>query len=395
MNSNKSQDSTRILARMLYDGTGAPGRPDVVVEITDGIITRVVPWQRGSTTNIEEYPVLSPGLIDIQINGANDRQFNDSPTVEALAGMAEGAAKGGTAWILPTFITAPEHDYLAAISSARRAIETGVPGILGLHLEGPFLSPERPGIHEPGAIRRISETDLEALTAGFPGPLLLTAAPEEMPAGALQRLTQAGVIVFAGHSAASYAQMAAAEADGLRGVTHLFNAMSQITVREPGVVGAALASKRLFAGLIADGHHVHWANIGLAGRLMPDRLCLVTDAMCTLAGTRTGFSARGERISLRDGRLTSADGTLAGAHIAMDASIRNLIDHGITAPELAVRMATLNPASALKLQHSIGRVVEGMESGLTAFDRDWQAVAVWHGGLGCKAAPPPRPVFPG
>lgn len=270
---------------------------------------------------------------------------------------------------------------MAALAAIRQAIEADAPGILGLHLEGPFLSPERPGIHPREAIRQITSDDLAAMTAGFPGALLVTLAPEEAPAGAIERLARHGVIVFAGHSAATSADMAAAQGDGLSGATHLFNAMSQITVREPGVTGAVLSSDNLFAGIIVDGHHVDWANVSIAARLMPDRLCLVTDAMCTLAGSVTEFEIRGERIALSDGRLSSADGTLAGAHIAMDELIKNVIDRGIASPSQAIRMATLNPARAMRMESTLGTIREGNASGITSFDQDWNARRVIHGSL--------------
>ncbi len=373
----------RILARTLYDGTGAEPRKDVLIEISKGIFTRIAPYRTGEAQQeLEEQSIVAPGLIDIQINGANDVQFNDTPTVEGLRRIAQGAERGGTAWILPTFVTAHGRSYLKAMSAARAAIESGVPGILGLHLEGPFLNPARPGIHEKSAIRRADEADIAALTAPFPGPLLLTVAPEQMPAGTIRRLADAGVIVFAGHSEATAADMRTATENGLTGATHLYNAMSQMQAREPGVVGSVLALDRLFAGIIADGHHVHWDTIRVAAALMPDRLCLVTDAMCTLAGTRRDFVFHDEVIRLEGGRLTSTDGTLAGAHIAMDASIRNMIDQGIVSPALAIRLASLNPARALGMEATIGSVATGLAACLTTFDQEWRATGVIRGSQG-------------
>lgn len=360
----------------------------MVIEVADGRFSRVAPYARGEHgSDLPEHPIVTPGLIDIQINGANDLQFNDAPTVEALRRIAVGAERGGTAWILPTFVTAPGRAYVEAIDAARAAIEAGVPGILGLHLEGPFLSPRRPGIHDRAAIRRMDATDVAALSAPFPGPLLLTVAAEEMPDGGIRQLAESGVIVFAGHSEATFADMQAARRDGLRGATHLFNAMSQMLPREPGLAGAVLGSDGLFAGIIADGHHVHWNKVGTAIRLMPDRLCLVTDAMCTLAGQRQEFVLHGERILLADGRLTNADGTLAGAHVAMDESIRNILDRGLASPEQAVRMATQNPAAALGMADRLGSIVPGRIACCTTFDDVWAAT-------GIVRAPKPRSKVP-
>lgn len=364
-----------VFARTFYDGDSAAPRSGILIAIEAGRIGAIGP---ASEARIPDGALVAdivvPGLIDIQINGAADVQFNDDPSVAALARIADGAARGGTAHVLPTFLTAPGRNYARAIEAARAAIAAGVPGILGLHLEGPFLSPRRPGIHDPAAIRRIEAEDIDLLTRPFPGPLLLTVAPEELPAGAAEALTRAGVILFAGHSAATAAEIETAAAAGLAGATHLFNAMSQIGPREPGVVGAVLASKTLFAGIIADGHHVAWSNVALAARLMPDRLCLVTDAMRSLAGTATAFKLHGETIRLEGGRLTNAAGTLAGAHVAMDEALRNVIGRGIATPAGAVRMASRNPAAALRLDRALGAVREGCRASLTLLDPQWHAV---------------------
>lgn len=382
MNSNDGGAGMKLLARMLLDGTGRPAQRDMVVEAAHGRFSRISPYDRAEHgTDLAEYPIVTPGFIDIQINGANDVQFNDTPTVEGLRRIAAGAGRGGTAWILPTFITAPGRRYQEAIEATRSAIETGVPGILGLHLEGPFLSPRRPGIHERAAIRQMDAADIAALTAPFPGPLLVTLAPEEMPTGAIRQLSDSGVIVFAGHSEATHADMQLARRDGLRGATHLFNAMSQVLPRDPGVVGAILGTEGLFAGIIADGHHVHWANVGMATRLMPDRLCLVTDAMCTLAGHHRQFTLHGEQIRLVDGRLTNPAGTLAGAHVAMDELVRNMIDRGLASPEQAVRMATSNPAAALGLADRLGAIVPGHLASCTTLDAGWATIGVLRGTL--------------
>lgn len=372
-----SAKPTRLLARSLFDGSGAAPQTDMVVEATEGRITKIAPFRQGDALDgLDEHDILMPGLIDIQINGANDVQFNDTPTAQALAQMAQGAERGGTAWILPTFVTARNRDYLQAIHAVCDAIESEVSGILGLHLEGPFLSPRRPGIHDSTAIRRIDEEDIKNLIRPFPGPLMLTVAPEEMPPETLAQLTKAGVIVFAGHSEASHAEMISARAQGLSGATHLFNAMSQMSVREPGVVGTVLGTEGLYAGIIADGHHVHWNNLALAASLMPDRLCLVTDAMCTLAGTRSGFEMPKEKIFLVDGRLFNMDGTLAGAHLSMDQSIRNVIDRGIAMPSQAVRMATSNPAGAIGVAGELGCLRIGSRACFTTMDENWNATGV-------------------
>nr|WP_245398714.1 N-acetylglucosamine-6-phosphate deacetylase [Oceaniglobus trochenteri] len=349
-----------------------------MIEIADGRITAIRPAtaqdaREGAT---REFDMVAPGFIDLQINGAGDTQFNFNPDAQALGRIAQGARQGGTAYLLPTFITAPGRDYARAISAVETAIAQGVPGILGVHLEGPFLSQRRPGIHDPSAIRTIDAEDLDALTTAQAGAVLLTVAPEDLPEGALARLTSAGVRVFAGHTEATADQIDQAESEGLVGVTHLFNAMSQMTGREPGVVGATLASRGLFAGIIADGHHVDWRNIAIATRAMPDRLCLVTDAMLTLAGQETGFELHGVAIQLRDGRLTNSEGRLAGAHVSMIESLRNMLDNGICDLAQAVKMATANPARALGLEGEVGVLRPGCRAALTCLSPELDVAGV-------------------
>lgn len=368
----------RILARELYNGVGDAPLADRLVEIAGGRIAAVRPAEprdrADPATPVAE--ILAPGFIDLQINGANDAQFNFDPSAAAIARIAEGARRGGTAHLLPTFMTAPGRDYARGLAAARAAIDVGIPGIIGVHLEGPFLSPARPGIHEAAAIRPMDATDLELITAPFPGVVLATLAPERQPPQAVQSLIEAGVVVFAGHSDAGVEAIARAEEGGLRGATHLFNAMRQMTAREPGVVGGVLASPRLFAGIIADGHHVAWPNVAIAVRLMPDRLCLVTDAMLTLAGRSTEFRLHGARIRLAGGRLTNAEGRLAGAHVAMDACLRNIVRHAGAPIGAALRMASTNPARALGLQAELGAIRPGHRASLTLLDRALNASAV-------------------
>lgn len=368
----------RVLARQLFDGIGPTGIADQLIELADGKIAAIHPATAADLADpsLLSAEIVAPGFIDIQINGAGGVQFNFAPSVATLDQIATGAREGGTAHILPTFITAAGTAYQTAITAAKQAIDAGVPGILGLHLEGPFLSPERPGIHDPKAIRPITPEDIAALTADFPGPLLLTLAPEQLPAGALAALTKAGVVVFAGHCAATAGVMAEAEQQGLRGTTHLFNAMSQITARQPGVVGAVLASPALFAGIIADGQHVAVENLRIAARLMPDRLCLVTDAMLTLASDIDQFTLNGQQILLRGGRLTNSAGTLAGAHVAMDESLRNMVKFTQLPLAAVFKMASLNPARALGLQQELGLVQPGYRASLTLLRADLKATAV-------------------
>lgn len=367
-----------VFAHTLFDGQSSEPRHNQLIEIARGRITRLQPCTQANATALGATisHVVTPGLIDLQINGANDTQFNFEPDMGALIRIAEGARRGGAAHIMPTFITAPDQDYRHALNAAAEAMANGHAEILGVHLEGPFLSPERPGIHDASAIRPMTESDLQILCEPFPGRLMLTLAPETLPAGYMKTLTRAAVTVFAGHTAATAKAMADAEAEGLRGATHLFNAMSQMSGRQPGAVGAVLASDGLYAGIIPDGHHVAPANLKIAARCMPDRLCLVTDAMLTLQGTLQRFDLNGYDIRLGEGRLTNSEGRLAGAHIAMDECLSRMCDATGISFASAVRMATANPAAALGLADQLGTIAVGKRASLTLLNENLRATAV-------------------
>jgi N-acetylglucosamine-6-phosphate deacetylase len=228
--------------------------------------------------------MLMPGFIDTQVNGGGGVLFNDAPTVETLATMAAAHRRFGTTALLPTLISDDLDKVGAAIAAVDAAIEAGVPGIIGIHLEGPFLNAGKKGIHDAGKFRVLDAAAIELLSSLKHGKTLVTLAPELAPEGAIQSLTDRGVIVAAGHTLATFADIERAQQEGLRGVTHLFNAMSPMEGRNPGVVGAALSSD-LYAGIIVDGHHVHPASLRAAYAAKgADRLMLVTDAMSTVGG---------------------------------------------------------------------------------------------------------------
>ncbi|MBQ2262781.1 MAG: N-acetylglucosamine-6-phosphate deacetylase [Loktanella sp.] len=359
-----------IHADVLYDGSGAAPRRDCLIEIREGRIRSVT--RAAAPKGARRVEIAAPGFIDLQINGAADVQFNDDPSVAALTRIAEGARRGGTTHLLPTFITAADDAYRQALHAVREALAQKVPGVLGLHLEGPFLSPHRPGIHPAAAIRPATATDLAALEQADI-PLLLTLAPEEHPAGTVQRLTDAGVVVFVGHSVATAQELNAAVAEGLRGVTHLWNAMPPPQGRAPGIVGRVLTHPQLFAGIIADGYHVDPLNLTLAARMMPDRLFLVSDAMRTFAGKVTAFDLMGTDVRLCDGRLTGPDGTLAGAHLGMDQAVRVMVKAAGISPQMALIMASTTPARVMGLDRELGRIAAGFRASLTFLSADFRA----------------------
>ncbi|MEM1284349.1 MAG: N-acetylglucosamine-6-phosphate deacetylase [Pseudomonadota bacterium] len=370
-----------VFAEQLYTGVGDEVRGNQLLTLNDGRIAEVEPIGAGVVPpDAIHTSIAAPGFIDVQINGAADVLFNDDPTVEAIENVAWGARQGGTAYILPTFITDAGDRYQTAIAAVEQGMAMGAPGLLGVHLEGPFLSPQRPGIHPVRFIRPLEVEDVEHLRAAK-CPVLLTVAPEMQDHALLRQLTEAGITIFAGHTNATHEELLSAVDAGLSGATHLFNAQSPIAPRAPGTVGTVLMHPGLRAGIIADGYHVHPQMLAMASSLMGDRLFLVTDAMPTLVGEEPAFDLVGTRITLKDERLTGPDGTLAGAHLAMDQAVRNAVAMmGVSAAQ-ALRMASGNAARALGLQDELGKLLPGYRAGMTCLSADLHAERVIVDGL--------------
>lgn len=306
---------------------------------------------------------ILPGFVDLQVNGGGGLMFNDATTVDGLRTIAEANASTGTVALLPTLITDTPERTRAAIDAVEAAIRAGVPGIVGLHLEGPHLSVARKGAHDPSLIRPMEKAD-EALlidAAQRLPTLMVTLAPETVRPDQIARLVQGGVVVSLGHSDCSYDQARAAFAAGATCVTHLFNAMSPLGHRAPGLVGAALVTGGVSAGLIADGIHVHTASMqaALAAKRGPGRVFLVTDAMATLGSDIDAFSLNTRRVLRRDGRLTLEDGTLAGADLTFPAALRVVIDRVGIDRASAYAMATEAPAALLRARGGLGRIAAG------------------------------------
>ncbi|MFE1599375.1 N-acetylglucosamine-6-phosphate deacetylase [Methylobacterium sp. ID0610] len=318
--------------------------------------------------------ILAPGFVDLQVNGGGGVLLNDDPSPAAIARIAAAHRSGGTTALLPTLISDHRPVIRAAVAAVAEAIAQGVPGILGIHLEGPFLSPRRPGIHDPARLAVFTEGDVALLTGlGDRGVTLVTLAPEVAPPGTVAALVARGARVSAGHTADDGSAFRAALDEGLSGATHLFNAMSQLTAREEGAVGVALGDPRVFAGIIADGHHVGDTALGIARRLLgPDRLMLVTDAMAPVgdpAGNAT-FTLFGRAITRRGDRLTGPDGTLAGSALTMAGAVRHMASRGGASLAEALTMAALTPARWLGLDDRIGRIAPGFAADLVMLDRD-------------------------
>jgi len=322
---------------------------------------------------------LAPGFIDTQVNGGGGALFNDTPTPDAVATIVRAHRKFGTTALLPTLIT----DVPETTAKAIRAVDeaaASMPGVIGIHLEGPFLSPERPGVHDPRRLRRPNDDDLAMITAKRRGVTLVTLAPEQVPSGFVSALASAGVRVALGHSMATYVETRAAMADGLTGFTHLFNAMRPLASREPGPVTAALENPTAWFGMIVDGVHVDPAVLRLALRGLAQPM-LVTDAMPPVGANGSAFTLYGDEITVRDGRCLRRDGTLAGSMLDMASAVRNSVDLLGVGLTDALRFASSNPANFLGLGHVLGRLAPNYRADLVAFDpTSIEVVSTWVAG---------------
>lgn len=373
----------RLVGGRLFTGDAILDGHGLLIE--DGRILDLLPDAAAADAPIVRLPdgsLLAPGFVDAQVNGAGGVLFNDDPSVETALAIARALRPSGTVALLPTFIT----DDRARTEQAGRAalVAAALPGsgVLGVHLEGPFLSAQRPGVHEPAHIRAPDDEDVAFLTglaAGAPDArVLVTLAPECVADETLARLSAGGVILSAGHSAASLERVEAAVGLGLRGVTHLFNAMPPIVNRAPGLALAGMGNSRLWCGIIADGVHVHPAllRLTLAAKL-PGRVFLVTDAMPPVGTDATRFTLYGRTIHRRDGRLETEDGTLAGADIDMIGAVRNAVALLGLPLEEALRMASLYPATFLGLEDRYGRLAPGHRAALVLLGRDLEVLRTW------------------
>ena len=327
--------------------------------------------------------VLLPGFIDLQVNGGGGVMLNDEPTVEGISRICAAHARFGTTALLPTLITDTPQITRAAVEAGKQARREGIAGFLGLHLEGPHLSVARKGAHDPSLIRPMEEADLDLLLSGAKDldVLLTTIAPENVTEAQVRKLANAGIIVSLGHTESDFETAGLYEQAGARMVTHLFNAMSPLGHREPGLVGAALASTTLHCGLIADGIHVVPPSMAVALRAKQGQghIFIVTDAMSPIGTDVMSFTLNGREILRKDGRLTLADGTLAGADIDMLSSVLFVHRKLDLTLEEAVRMATVYPAEAVGLSHK-GSLRTGADADFVVLNDDLSMKATFIGG---------------
>ena len=367
--------------------TGERVHEDCSVLIRDGSIADLVPdgapVRGGGTVINMQGRRLAPGFIDIQVNGGGGVLFNNSPTVDALRTISAAHARFGTTAFLPTLISDRYDVMRSAIDAVRQAAAERVPGILGIHLEGPFLNLERRGAHAEGMLREMDEEGMQILISLGPGLVTLTTlAPEKAEPELIGRLCAAGVVVFGGHSAAGYEQCRDAMDAGMKGFTHLYNGMGPVSGRDPGMVGAALASSDCVFSIIADGYHVHPALLRLAlSSREKGAALLVTDAMATVGSADPSFDLYGRRVALDQGVLRDERGSLAASNLGMIDAVRNIMRLADLHWTEAVRMASSYPARAIGVDSDRGFVLPGFAADLVELDAEMVLYRIWVGGI--------------
>jgi N-acetylglucosamine-6-phosphate deacetylase len=347
----------------------------VAVVIESGRISKLGKPPKGMRCVELEGGILAPGFVDVQVNGGGGALLNDRPSVDAVDRIAESHRRFGTVALLPTVITDAPTITEAAIAAVRASNH---PAVIGIHVEGPFLDPLRKGAHDAQFIRSMTEADIALFAKANCGKFILTVAPNKVSPDYIRQLSQCGIRISLGHSDATYDQANQALVAGASAFTHLFNAMSQMTGREPGMVGAALRDNGSYIGIIADGHHVHDDMLRLAFAATPcDRFMLISDAMPSAAGGPDQFTLQGRAVTRNGSRLQLADGTLAGSTLTMDAALRYTVQQLSVPLDKALRMSSTNPARFLGLQTELGLIAPGARASLVHLNDALQVQQTW------------------
>jgi N-acetylglucosamine-6-phosphate deacetylase len=359
--------------------TGEKILEGAVVHIDNGRILGIATTPTAGAIKLDG--LLAPGFIDIQVNGGGGVLFNDAPTVDALSTIAAAHRRFGVTGFMATLISDDRTKLAQAIDAVMQAIEAGVEGLLGLHLEGPWLSEPRRGVHPARYLRAFDAADLDLIAQERPFPVLVTVAPEHIDADSIQALCRAGVVVSIGHTAATSDEVDGAIAAGATGFTHLFNAMPPMEGRRPGPIASALGNPNVWAGIILDGIHVHPASARAAfAAKTAGKLVLVSDAMATIGSKDASMLLFGERIDVSAGALRTASGTLAGAHLEMSAAVRNAVALLGAKQEEALRMGSLAPAEFLGVNRDRGRIASGCRADFVLLDPGLNVLATWIAG---------------
>ncbi|KAA8676594.1 N-acetylglucosamine-6-phosphate deacetylase [Vibrio gigantis] len=358
--------------------TGSDVLTDHAVVIENELIKKVCPISElpeGIEVRDLDGANLSPGFIDLQLNGCGGVMLNDEITAETMQIMHKANLKSGCTSFLPTLITSSDEDMRAVITAAREYHNQYQNQSLGLHLEGPYLNVAKKGIHSVDHIRKSDSEMIELICENSDLVAKVTLAPELNDPEHIERLHEAGVVVSIGHTNATYAEARQGFESGITFATHLFNAMTPMVGREPGVVGAIYDTPEVYAGIIADGFHVDYANIRIAHKIKGEKLVLVTDATAPAGADMEYFIFVGKKVYYRDGKCVDENGTLGGSALTMIEAVQNTVEHAGIALDEALRMATLYPATAIGVESKLGRIKKGMVANLAVFDRDFNVKA--------------------
>ncbi|EHG1330606.1 N-acetylglucosamine-6-phosphate deacetylase [Vibrio vulnificus] len=360
----------------IYTGSDVLSEHALIIE--NDLITSIVPVA-DLPSGIEVKDLaganVSPGFIDLQLNGCGGVMLNDEITAETMQIMHEANLKSGCTSFLPTLITSSDADMRAAITAAREYHAKYKNQSLGLHLEGPYLNVMKKGIHSVDYIRPSDTSMVDFICENADVVAKVTLAPELNDPEHIEKLRNAGIVVSIGHTNATYAEARKGFEAGITFATHLFNAMTPMVGREPGVVGAIYDTPDVYAGIIADGFHVDYANIRIAHKIKGEKLVLVTDATAPAGANMDYFIFVGKKVYYRDGKCVDENGTLGGSALTMIEAVENTVEHVGIALDEALRMATLYPAKAIGVDGYLGRIKKGYIANLTIFDRDFNVKA--------------------
>jgi N-acetylglucosamine-6-phosphate deacetylase len=348
----------------------------------EGVVPAADPRCRDAIIVDLEEQLLLPGFIDVQVNGGGGVLFNDDPSLVSIRAIGAAHRQFGTTGFLPTLISDDLDTIGQAIAAVQASLDARLPGVLGIHIEGPFLNWARRGVHDPKHLRRLDNGVISLLCSLRGGRTVLTLAPEMTTTGMIAQLSANGILLSAGHSDADFTQTSAAIAHGVRGFTHLFNAMAPLAPREPGIVGAALFDANTWCGIIVDGHHVDPVMLKLALRCKRhDKFMLVTDAMPPVGSPEPSFVLQGRTIHVKDGVCRDENGTLAGTGLDMATAVRNAVSLLGLEIAQAARMASEYPSAFLGLEKELGRIAPGYRANLALLDDDLQVRRTWIDGI--------------
>ena len=360
--------------------TGHDVLDDHAIVVANGLIERICPLA-DLPAGIEQRnlggAIIAPGFIDVQLNGCGGVQFNDTAeavSVETLEIMQKANEKSGCTSYLPTLITTSDDLMKQGVAVMRNYLSNHPHQALGLHLEGPWLNIVKKGTHNPSFVRKPDAALVDYLCQNADVITKITLAPEMVAPETIRQLTDAGIVVSAGHSNATFAEAKTGFRAGIRFATHLFNAMPYISGREPGLVGAIFDEPDLYCGIIVDGLHVDYANVRNAKRIKGDKLCLVTDATAPAGANIEEFIFAGKTIYYRNGLCVDENGTLSGSALTMIEGVRNLVQHVNVSLDEALRMASLYPARAMGVDKHLGTIEPGKVANLTAFTHDYKII---------------------